>query len=202
MYNLEDGVFLIKLARDTIYEYLKNSNVKSVPHNTPEKLKEKAGVFVTLSKYPNHNLRGCIGHPHPDSPLVEATIDSTISASTRDPRFARVKLDELENIVIEVSILTPPKLLEVHDPKEYLKKIEIGKNGLIVELRFMRGLLLPQVPVEYNWDVEMFLEHTCMKAGLPQNAWKDKKTKIYAFDGLVFSEKEPKGEIYQKKLTK
>ncbi|GAG02729.1 unnamed protein product, partial [marine sediment metagenome] len=173
MYKIDDGIFLVTLARKTIDEYLKNAKAKTVPEDTSEKLKEKAGVFVTLDTYPNKELRGCIGHPYPDSPLVEATIDSAISAATRDPRFPRVKIEELENIVIDISILTPPKLLEVNDPKEYISKIEIGKSGLIAELGFMKGLLLPQVPVEYKWSQEEFLAHTCMKAGLPLNAWKD-----------------------------
>ena len=104
MYELDSGIFLVKLARKTIDEYLKNAKVIPVPDDTPDKLKEKAGVFVTLDTYPKKELRGCIGHPHPDSLLVEATIDSAVSAATRDPRFPRVKIEELEKIVIDISI--------------------------------------------------------------------------------------------------
>ena len=131
--------------------------------------------------------------------LEEAIIEGATSA-THDPRFPPLSKDELENIIIEVTILSPPEKIDVENPEEYLKKIQIGRDGLIVEQGFYKGLLLPQVPVEQGWDKEEFLSHTCMKAGLLPDAWFDKSTKISRFSGQVFTEVEPKGEIKEKKL--
>jgi uncharacterized protein (TIGR00296 family) len=110
----------------------------------------------------------------------------------------------MDNIVIELSILTPPKLIEVSDPKDYIEKIVIGRDGLIAEKGMRRGLLLPQVPVEHdrNWDVVTFLEHTCNKAWLPSEAWRDLKgTKIYSFQAILFEEEFPRGNVVRKHLT-
>ena len=108
----------------------------------------------------------------------------------------------MDNIVIELSILTPPKLIEVNDPKEYLHKIVIGRDGLIAERGMRRGLLLPQVPIDHdrNWDVETFLSHTCSKAWLDNNAWKEISTKIYSFQAILFEEERPRGEVVRKYL--
>ena len=91
--------------------------------------------------------------------------------------------------------MTPPQLIEVENPADYVKHIEVGRDGLIAERGFWRGLLLPQVPVEYGWDAGQFLSQTCVKAGLPPDAWMDGETKIYRFQGEVFSETEPYGEV-------
>jgi hypothetical protein len=199
-YSLDDGVFLVRLARKAISEYLSRRKTINPPEDTPKKLKSKAGVFVTLETYPAKDLRGCIGYPEPLMPLVEATIKSAISAATQDPRFPPVLENEMKRILVEVSILTPPKLIEVDSPKEYLSKIEIGRDGLIVERGFHRGLLLPQVPVDEGWDREEFLSHTCMKAGLMPDSWYDKGTKVYKFEGIVFAETEPEGKVVQRVL--
>jgi len=124
---------------------------------------------------------------------------ASFSAAFEDMRFHALKKDELDNIVFEVSVLTEPKLIIVKNPKEYLKKIEIGKDGLIVEYDFYKGLLLPQVPLQFepNWDVETFLEQTCVKSGLLPDMWLDDKTKIYKFQAQIFKEKTPRGEIIQ-----
>ncbi|GAH35963.1 unnamed protein product, partial [marine sediment metagenome] len=116
------------------------------------------------------------------------------------PRFPSVTLEEMDRIVIEISILTPPKLIKVSDPKEYLDKIVIGRDGLIAESGMRRGLLLPQVPVDHerNWDALEFLKHTCMKAWLTADAWKEKNTKIFSFQAILFEEKEPRGEVVRK----
>ena len=202
-YNDEEGGFLVKIARTAIETYLEKEQIISPPENTPEKLKEKSGVFVTLSKISGEtkNLRGCIGHPYPDSPLVIATIDSAISSATRDPRFPSVKISEMDEISITVTILTPPKLIEVKSPKECFEKIVIGQDGLIVERgNYARGLLLPQVPVDFNWDKTEFLSHTCMKAGLPPDAWLAEGTKIYSFQSVIFEEEKPRGKIERREL--
>ncbi|KYC47394.1 MAG: hypothetical protein APG11_01164 [Candidatus Methanofastidiosum methylothiophilum] len=143
-------------------------------------------------------MRGCIGYPEPVLPLIDALLDASISSATRDPRFQKVRPDELKNLVIEVTVLTPPELIKVQDTEEYPSKIEVGKDGLIVELGFRKGLLLPQVPVEEKWDSEDFLCHTCIKAGLPLDCWMNKEAKIYKFQGQIFSETRPEGEIIEK----
>ncbi|MEE8168112.1 MAG: TIGR00296 family protein [Candidatus Hydrothermarchaeales archaeon] len=200
MYAIEDGSFLITLARQTIERYLESGEFVSEPQDTPEKLREKAGVFVTLQTYPTKALRGCIGYPEPVLPLVEATIKAAISSATGDPRFPSLLRDELDKTLIEVSILTPSELIQVSSPKDYLTEIEIGKHGLIAEKGFNRGLLLPQVPVDEGWGIEEFLSHTCVKAGLLPDSWYDEDTKIHRFSGIVFSEVEPGGEVVERSL--
>lgn len=160
---------------------------------------EKQGVFVTLHTYPDHDLRGCIGIPLPIMSLREALIEAARSA-TRDPRFPPLEEQELDHIVVEVTILTKPTLMNAKQPREYLSQIEIGRDGLIVEQGFNKGLLLPQVPVEQGWEKEEFLSHTCMKAGLLPDAWFEHHTKIFKFSGQIFTEVTPRGEIKEKKL--
>src|SRR5208283_2302593 len=154
--SLEEGKFLIKLARNAVTEKLEKGKTIQPPKETPKKLFEQCGVFVTIST-PSHGekeLRGCIGYPYPTSPLVEAVIDSAINAATQDPRFEPMSLEELSKVVFEVSVLTPPERVEVKNPKEYLSKIKVGEDGLIMERGGYRGLLLPQVPIEWGWCEE------------------------------------------------
>ncbi|HID18081.1 TPA: TIGR00296 family protein [Candidatus Bathyarchaeota archaeon] len=199
----EQGEFLVRLARKAIIEYLK-SNIKiSPPPETPGKLREKCGVFVTLNRVTakgGRELRGCIGYPEPVMPLVKATIDSAINAAVGDPRFPPVRLGELNQIVIEVSVLTPPQLVKVESLRDYPHQIRIGVDGIIVEKGFYRGLLLPQVPVEWGWDSEEFLSHGCLKAGLPPDAWLVPGTKIYKFQAIIFEEEKPSGEVNRRTL--
>ena len=202
-YSVEEGSFLISLARKSIINYLTFGKDLEEPKDCPKGLTENSGVFVTLKKMTpdgGKNLRGCIGFPLPHYPLVQATILAAKSAAVNDHRFPTVTISEMNEIAIEVTILTPPFVLEVNDPKEYLKQIKIGVDGLIVKRAGRSGLLLPQVPVDWGWNVEEFLEHTCGKAGLPSNCWKDKKTIIERFSGIVFEEEEPNGEVKQKDI--
>ncbi|MFO8017202.1 MAG: TIGR00296 family protein [Promethearchaeia archaeon] len=205
-FSIEDGKMLIKFARENIENYLKNDKRIRVPEKMREMFGDKYGAFITLNKTnkSGNPLRGCIGHVEPKFPLCETVHRVSVSAAVEDPRFSSVSIEEMENIVIELSILTPPELIEVEDPEEYLEKIEIGKHGLIAERGMRRGLLLPQVPVDHdrNWDVKTFLQHTCQKAWLPADAWKDKKTKLYKFRAILFEEKEPNGEIKRKYIRK
>jgi len=193
----EHGEFLVKLARRAIEEYVRKGKKIKPPDDTPQVLREKAGVFVTLNKIINNEeeLRGCIGYVLPYMPLVDAVIDSAISAATRDPRFTPVLDYELDEILVEVTVLTPPQKIEVKDPKEYLEKIEVGKDGLLLEWHGFGGTLLPQVPVEYNWDVETFLKHLCLKSGLPVDCWKWRDAIIYKYQGVIFKETKPRGPI-------
>jgi uncharacterized protein len=195
--SLEEGTFLVRLARDAVKEYLSTGRTIIAPANTPEKLFAHCGVFVTINRLHNgaKKLRGCIGYPYPTSPLVEAVIDSALNAATRDPRFYPLGISEIGNVVFEVSVLTPPEILEVDNPKDYLGKIRVGEDGLIVEKVGYKGLLLPQVPVEWEWCEEEFLCQCCIKAGLPPDSWLTTDAKIYKFQALVFEEKYPQGEV-------
>ena len=202
--SLEEGKFLIHLARTAATEYLKNGKKIEPLKNTPKKFFEKCGVFVTINSLMNgeKELRGCIGYPYPTSSLVGAVIDSAINAATQDPRFYPMTLNELDKVVFEVSVLTPPELVEAQNPKEYMSKIKVGEDGLIIEKGVYRGLLLPQVPVEWGWCEEEFLCQCCFKAGLPPDSWLTKGTEIYKFKAIVFEEETPEGEIKRVALSK
>jgi uncharacterized protein (TIGR00296 family) len=198
MYSLVDGKLAIKIARTTITNHI---NKQKIPEfDATGVFKEKSGVFVTINRYPEHSLRGCIGYPEPQFPLIGALTDAAISASSRDPRFPPVNVKELDKIIIEVSILTPPKLINAKKPLDYVNHIKIGQDGLIIEKGIARGLLLPQVPVEWNWDVRKFLSQTCVKAGLMPDCWFDKETKIYKFSAEIFSETKPNGKVVRKEI--
>ncbi|MEO2069301.1 MAG: TIGR00296 family protein [Desulfurobacteriaceae bacterium] len=197
--DLQEGKFLVKLARSSIEEYLRKGIKIEPPANTPETLFEERGVFVTLKTYPSQNLRGCIGYPEPIMPLVFATIDAAISAATRDPRFYPVNLEELPNLTVETTVLTPPQALNVL-PDELPKAIKVGRDGLIVRYGMAAGLLLPQVPVEWGWDEREFLSQTCVKAGLPPDCWLDPRCKFFKFQGQIFTEVEPYGEVVEEPL--
>ena len=194
----KDGQILVETARMVVNNYLKNGTKIGLGNKIQEDFSFKSGVFVTLNN--PLGLRGCIGYPLPDKKLFNALEDAAISAATEDPRFPPVKLEELDSITFEVTVLTPPKKIEVKDPSEYLSKIKVGKDGLIVKSGFNSGLLLPQVPVEYGWNEKEFLEYTCEKAGLPKDYWKKEGVEILKFEGLVFKEIVPKGEIIREKL--
>ena len=189
----DDGSTLVKTVRKIITEYLKNNTKPELEKEFKNDFSFNSGVFVTL--YDTKGLRGCIGYPLPDKLLFNALEDAAISAATKDPRFPPVKYEELDSITFEVTILTSPKKIVVNKPEEYLSKIKIGRDGLIVKHGFYSGLLLPQVPVEYGWNEKEFLEHTCEKAGLPKNYWKNSETEIQKFEGIVFKEEKSNGDM-------
>ena len=197
------GEYLVKLARKTIETYLHNQIKAKPPKDAPANLLDQSGVFVTLHRIDQGDepvLRGCIGRIHsPGSTLIQSTIDSAIDAIIHDYRFPNVTLSELDKITIEITILTVPEQIKVDHPKDYFNKIEIGLHGLIAERdSIYRGLLLPQVPVQQGWDVQMYLEFVCQKAGLPSNAWQDLETTISLFEGFIFFELTPNGKIEPK----
>jgi hypothetical protein len=200
--TLNEGIFLVKLSRRAVSDYIRRGIEPNPPEDTPPSLRSKAGVFVTIEEYEGgrKGLRGCIGYPLPYAPLVEATIDSAISAATRDPRFDPMIETELPKVVFEVSVLTPPSLINADHPRDYPKKIKVARDGLVVEMGFNKGLLLPQVPVEWGWDEATFLSECCMKAGLPPDSWLSKDAKIYSFTAEVFSEMSPLGEIKRRDM--
>jgi len=204
-FSLEDGEILIKFARDNIEFFLKNNRKIPVTKEIKNKFMDKYGAFVTLNIHgvSENPLRGCIGYIEPTYSLYDVIHRVSINSAIEDPRFPSVTPEEMGNIVIELSILTPPKLIEVNEPEEYIKKIVIGRDGLIAERGMRRGLLLPQVPIDHgrNWDEKTFLSHTCSKAWLDPDAWKDLTTKIFSFQAILFEEKTPRGEVTRKYLN-
>lgn len=200
--DIIEGKFLVNLARNAVLKKITVGDTIKPPLNSSKKLFERAGVFVTLNTIKNGNkkLRGCIGYPYPTHILVEAIINSAINAAIHDPRFLPLTITEINTVVFEVSVLTPPNIIEINDPKEVAKKITIGKDGLIVEKGPYKGLLLPQVPIEWGWNPEEFVSQCCIKAGLPSDSWKSKQTKIYTFQAIIFEEKTPQGDIVEKTL--
>ena len=193
----EDGKILVKMARTVVTEYLTN-NIKILNEDFKEKFSFSAGVFVTIND--KSGLRGCIGFPFAMKKLSDALTDAAISASTEDPRFSSIRQNELNNLVFEVTVLSDAEEISTSSPEEIIQEVKIGRDGLIIEKDSQSGLLLPQVPVEYNWDVVDFLNHTCHKAGLPNGSWKDKDTKISKFQGIIFREILPNGEIVREKF--
>jgi len=200
--DLKEGKFLVKLARKAVEEHLKTGKQIRFLESTPQKLLQPCGVFVTINsvKHGKKRLRGCIGYPYPVSSLTQAVLESAINSATRDIRFPPISLSELDNVVFEVSVLTPPQIIEVEKPSEYLSKIKVGQDGLIVEKGMFKGLLLPQVPVEWKWNEEEFLCQCCIKAGLPPDCWLLEGTKILKFHAIIFEEEKPKGEVKRKAL--
>ncbi len=172
-----DKKVLHEIARTVIEKACRGERIPDFKVDSPI-LKEPRGAFVTLHK--NGQLRGCIGQIRATKPLYETVAEMAYAAAFEDPRFPPLRAEELPYIDIEISVLTPFK--KISDVKE----IEIGKHGLMIRKDGYSGLLLPQVPVEWKWDLREFLEHTCIKAGLNKDAWKDKDTEIYVFSAEVF----------------
>lgn len=189
---------MVKTARLAVTEYLVKGKRIELANEIKSKFSYKSGIFVTLNK--EENLRGCIGFPTPDRILHQSLVDAAMASATEDPRFPPVRHEELNEITFEVTALTPPIEIKVKDPIEYPKMIKIGRDGLIVKWEYGAGLLLPQVPVEYGWNEEEFLNHTCEKAGAPSNYWKRKSTMILKFEGIVFKEIKPNGPIKRLEL--
>jgi uncharacterized protein (TIGR00296 family) len=198
MFSDQDGQLAVQTARAVMESHVRKEEPPKL--DLPARFKGKSGVFVTLTTHPGDDLRGCIGYPEPLLPLEDALRDSAVSACSRDPRFPPVRPAELGGIKIEVSLLTPPEEIEVKKPTELPKKVKVGEDGLIVQRGFNRGLLLPQVPVEWEWDSEEFLSQTCLKAGLTPDAWLKDGTKVFRFQAEVFSEDAPRGTVRRRSL--
>jgi uncharacterized protein (TIGR00296 family) len=194
--NLEEGAILVKYAREVLVHYLKGEEIKFVGY--PEKFNNVRGIFVSIHTYPGHDLRGCIGIPEPIMPLIDALKEASISAAEHDPRFQPVKSKELSEIIFEISVLTMPEEINVENPMDYLQRLEIGRDGLIIEFGPYRGLLLPQVATEYNWDKKQFLSNLCLKAGLPKTAWLEYSVRLQSFQAQIFEELSPNGPIIEK----
>jgi len=170
---------LLKIARESIELFVREGKIVPVEEDDPI-LKTKTGVFVTIKEH--GILRGCIGFTEPIFPLAEGVQKAGILAATQDPRFRPLSVEELPLIHLEISVLTP--LRKINNVKE----IVVGKHGIMISKGGKRGLLLPQVAVEYGWNREKFLDQTCIKANLPYGCWK-KDAEIQIFEAIIFEEK-------------
>jgi hypothetical protein len=173
----EEKEILHKIAKVTIESKCRGEKYPEIKISS-ETLMEKRGAFVTLHK--RGKLRGCIGYIRAQKPLHETIREMALAAAFQDSRFNPVKKDELKNINIEISVLTPLKKIDS------IEEIEVGKHGIYIIKGYNSGILLPQVATEYGWDRNTFLEHTCTKAGLPTDAWKKKDTEIYIYSADIF----------------
>ncbi len=200
MIDLDVGERAVRLARSVVEEFTRTGRIDSdaLAGGLPELFDDHYGAFVTINTHPSDDLRGCIGYIEPVYPLKKVIMEVGQSA-TRDPRFPPLDPAELANVVIEVSILTPPEPIP-GGPDNYANEIVIGRDGLIAESGYHRGLLLPQVATDYNWDAKTFLSHTCMKAELQPDSWRDGRTKFLRFSATVFAETEPGGEVVRREI--
>jgi len=198
MLTLDEGKLAVRLARKALTSYIEKKEHTSPPADLPPVFSEKRGVFVTL--HLEGDLRGCIGYPQPILPLGKAIVDSAINACSRDPRFPCVRPGELKRIDLEVTILTSPETYQ--SPKKDLPKlVRIGVDGLIISKGMHSGLLLPQVAPEWGFDPIDFLSQTCLKAGLPADAWLDEDTEVQHFQAQIFAEVAPEREVIEKNYT-
>ncbi len=174
---------LLEIARKSVELAVREGKRYECPPPGIPVLEQERGAFVTLKK--KGRLRGCIGHTAPTKPLYLTVRDVAIFAALEDPRFPPVRKSELDKLEYEISVLSP--LHHVLD----IRRIRVGRDGLVVKRGAQEGLLLPQVPVEQHWDLKTFLRQTCLKAGLPPDAWRDEATDIFAFTAVVFGDQEP-----------
>jgi uncharacterized protein len=197
--NIE-GEQLVKLARKAVQKYL--GEPVDINIDSLERFSQKTGVFVTLIsvRSKEEQLRGCIGFPLSEKKLYQSIIEAAIAAATQDPRFNPVKKGELANIIFEVSILTPPEEIRVQSPNEFPNHIRLGRDGLILKWKYGTGLLLPQVPIELNWNIYEYLENICFKAGAPVDVWLMPESKLYRFQAIIYKESVPNGAVIRVEL--
>jgi AmmeMemoRadiSam system protein A len=177
-----DRQLLLRLSREAIAAHIGSRAAigPAIPRPSSAALARPGGAFVTLRK--RGDLRGCIGHIDPTEPIGVVVARCAVAACSTDPRFPSVAADELDEIDIEISLLGP--LEPIAGPQD----ISVGRHGLVVERGRQRGLLLPQVAIEWHWDAEAFLAHTCQKARLPRDAWKQ-GARVWRFEAEVFGER-------------
>jgi len=193
--DIDQGKAAVRFARSAVEAEASRSEVGKAPECPG--FSDPRGAFVTLNTYPGGSLRGCIGYPYPVMSLAEAIEESARSAC-HDPRFPDLSPEETDGIVVEVTVLTAPEAIPSMPPDEIAESIRIGRDGLMLELAGCRGLFLPQVPVEQGWDVQEYLGFLSMKAGLPYGAWRDPRARLSRFEGEIFSETSPRGDVVRR----
>jgi uncharacterized protein (TIGR00296 family) len=197
MFSARDGKLLVTSCREAITTFLTTHQIV-VPQSlkSDSRFEKKLGCFVTLKENDeDKSLRGCIGFPEPVYSLSRALTEAAISSASQDPRFVPVTVEELQSLLVEVSILTTPIAIQSKSAKELPAHIKIGKDGLILRWSFGSGLLLPQVATEQGWDAEEFLINLSMKAGAPPDQWLVPGTQVLKFQAQIFAEDEPCGPV-------
>jgi len=177
--NPADRRVLLGAARNAIAASLGVEREQADPAEGRPELSAPAGAFVSLHRH--GELRGCIGTFQADHAVARTVREMAVAAAMRDPRFPPLSTEELEGLEIEISVLGAPRPARAEE-------VTVGKHGLLVSRAFHRGVLLPQVAIEHGWTSEEFLAHTCRKAGLPPDAWRDPATRIEVFEAEVFGE--------------
>ncbi|MBW6451128.1 MAG: TIGR00296 family protein [DPANN group archaeon] len=197
MLSIDEFRILVKLSRESVFGLNVSGTVLNV---NSDFLKNKHGVFVTFLDYKTHDLKGCVGFPYPVYELSEAVCTVAKSAAFDDSRFEPLTQRDAGSVIIEISVLTVPELIDVNglESLDYIKNICIGKDGLIVQNSIDSGLLLPQVATDNNMDALSFLENTCLKAGFKKDAYKDEDVSVFKFQAQVFSEVSPGGDLIEK----
>jgi hypothetical protein len=174
---------LLALARKSAEAAVQTNKPYDPPRSTSETINREYGAFVTITE--GGKLRGCIGYTSPIKPLYITVRDTAAYAALQDPRFPPVSASELSQLEYEVSVLSLLRRVTG------IEQIKVGRDGLLMKNGDFEGLLLPQVPVEQNWDRQTFLQQTCAKAGMKSDCWKDENTDIFKFTAVVFSEHKP-----------
>ena len=175
----EEQSALLSIARNAIETFVRTGESYIEPREE-RNLNRRNGCFVTI--YKDGELRGCIGNFQSELPLFKEVAEMAVSSSSRDPRFYPMNEEDLENFKLEISVLSPLKKIDS------IEEIEVGTHGIYLEKGYYRGVLLPQVATEYGWDRETFLKQTCIKAGLPTEAWDSEDAEIYVFSAQIFGE--------------
>jgi hypothetical protein len=195
VYSDKQGAELVKAARNCIELFLIDPHFeKKLVSDSISHFAERHGVFVTLKNYQTNELRGCVGFPRAVAPINEGIVDAAIAAAFEDSRFVPVSKRELDDLIVEISVLTPPEPIK-GGRKSRLSAITVGKDGIIVEYGLYSGLLLPIVAVEEEWNSQQFLENACIKAGLNTNYWLQPNVNVYRFQTQVFREDTPLGAV-------
>jgi len=177
--NTHEQQVLLAIARQAIIHGVKTGQEYVEPREE-KVLNQRNGCFVTIKQ--NGQLRGCIGNFQSELPLFKEVAQMAQASAAKDPRFYPLKDNDLDNFTLEISVLSPLQKIET------IEEIEVGRHGIYIEKSFYRGVLLPQVALEHSWDRLTFLKQTCIKAGLPTDAWQAEDADIYIFSAQVFGE--------------
>ncbi len=177
--NAHEKQALLAIARQAIVHGVQTGQEYIEPREE-KTLNQRNGCFVTIKQ--NQQLRGCIGNFQSELPLFKEVAQMAQASASKDPRFYPLKEEDLTNFNLEISVLSPLRKVES------IEEIEVGTHGIYIEKSFYRGVLLPQVATEHNWDRQTFLKQTCIKAGLPTDAWEAEDADIYVFSAQVFGE--------------
>jgi len=194
--TIEDGEFLVRFARETAFKFLKGEAIET-PSKWLEKPSRRSGVFVAV-RQPERDVKrliSCSGYCLPNQDLIKGLVDSSINAIIRARSFLAPKSIKPDSVIFEASVLTIPKPVRVSKPTDLPRKIKVGLDGLLVELNFYRGVLLPQIAVEQRWNETEFIAECCMNAGLPADIWLEGTASIYSFQADVFQELLPFGDV-------